>query len=94
MIDMHIARRMKQRREDYGISQKSLGEAIALTYQQIQKYESVRNRVPASTLWHITEQLQVPIGWFFEGVEVYSSREKEVYQRRHIQCMYHCSAYL
>jgi transcriptional regulator with XRE-family HTH domain len=51
-----------------GMSQKSLGDALGLTFQQVQKYEKGTNRIGASRLQHIASIQQVPISFFFEGV--------------------------
>jgi transcriptional regulator with XRE-family HTH domain len=49
------------------MSQTKLGDALGLTFQQVQKYEKGRNRVGASRLQHISQILQVPVEFFFEG---------------------------
>jgi transcriptional regulator with XRE-family HTH domain len=50
-----------------GMTQKSLGDALGLTFQQVQKYEKGTNRIGASRLQHIASIQQVPISFFFEG---------------------------
>jgi transcriptional regulator with XRE-family HTH domain len=55
------------RRKTQGMSQKKLGDALGLTFQQIQKYEKGTNRIGASRLQHIASIQQVPISFFFEG---------------------------
>jgi transcriptional regulator with XRE-family HTH domain len=55
------------RRQTQGMSQKKLGDALGLTFQQIQKYEKGTNRIGASRLQHIASIQQVPISFFFEG---------------------------
>jgi transcriptional regulator with XRE-family HTH domain len=66
-IDRHVGDRMRMRRKTQGMSQKCLGEALGLTFQQIQKYEKGTNRIGASRLQHIASIQQVPISFFFEG---------------------------
>ena len=66
-IDRQIAARLRKRRMDLGISSTSLGAAIGVTYQQVCKYERCVNRVSASRLYQIADQLNVPIGYFFDG---------------------------
>jgi transcriptional regulator with XRE-family HTH domain len=56
-----------------GMSQEKLGEALRLTFQQVQKYEKGTNRIGASRLQQIAEALRVPIEFFFEGVPHVSS---------------------
>jgi len=50
-----------------GMSQEKLGDALGLTFQQVQKYEKGTNRIGASRLQHISQILQVPVSFFFEG---------------------------
>ncbi len=67
-IDVHVGSRVRQRRTLLGLSQTALGEALGLTFQQIQKYERGENRIGASNLWKLTQALDVPVSFFFEGV--------------------------
>ena len=55
------------RRMMLGMSQTKLGDALGLTFQQVQKYEKGTNRIGASRLQHICQILQVPVAFFFEG---------------------------
>jgi len=65
--DRHVGGRIRLRRQMLGMSQQSLGEAVGLTFQQIQKYEKGANRVGASRLQQIAETLGYQPAWFFEG---------------------------
>ncbi|HYD98697.1 MAG TPA: helix-turn-helix transcriptional regulator [Alphaproteobacteria bacterium] len=65
-LDRHIGGRIRLRRTLLGMSQTALGNAIGLTFQQIQKYERGNNRVAASTLYVIAEVLDVPLSFFFD----------------------------
>src|SRR5712691_8404375 len=65
--DRHVGGRIRLRRQMLGMSQQSLGEAVGLTFQQIQKYEKGANRVGASRLQQIAETLGCQPAWFFEG---------------------------
>jgi transcriptional regulator with XRE-family HTH domain len=67
-IDKHVGSRIRMRRMMLGMSQEKLGDALGLTFQQVQKYEKGTNRVGASRLQHISEILQVPVSFFFEGL--------------------------
>ncbi|HEV3397429.1 MAG TPA: helix-turn-helix transcriptional regulator [Xanthobacteraceae bacterium] len=67
-IDQHVGNRIKLRRMMLGMSQGTLGNALGLTFQQVQKYEKGTNRVGASRLQQISQALQVPVAFFFEGV--------------------------
>jgi transcriptional regulator with XRE-family HTH domain len=65
-IDVHVGQRMRQRRTLLGMSQSVLGDAIGLTFQQVQKYERGANRVSGSRLFDLGRVLDVPIAYFFE----------------------------
>jgi transcriptional regulator with XRE-family HTH domain len=58
---------VRMRRLMLGMSQEKLGDALGLTFQQVQKYEKGTNRIGASRLQHITHILQVPVAFFFEA---------------------------
>ena len=76
-IDVHVGSRIRLRRTLLGMSQERLGEALGLTFQQVQKYERGVNRVSASRLFDLSHVLDVPIGFFFDDVPdaVLSRRE-------------------
>ena len=65
-IDVHVGSRVRLRRTLLGMSQEKLGEAIGLTFQQVQKYERGANRVGASRLYDLSRVLDVPVSYFFE----------------------------
>jgi transcriptional regulator with XRE-family HTH domain len=66
-IDKHVGSRVRMRRMMLGMSQEKLGDALSLTFQQVQKYEKGTNRIGASRLQQISLILQVPVAFFFEG---------------------------
>ncbi len=66
-IDRHVGSRVRMRRMMLGMSQEKLGNALGLTFQQVQKYEKGTNRIGASRLQQIAHILQVPVAFFFEG---------------------------
>nr|WP_296523784.1 helix-turn-helix domain-containing protein [Rhodoplanes sp.] len=66
-IDKHVGSRVRMRRMMLGMSQEKLGDALSLTFQQVQKYEKGTNRIGASRLQQIAHILQVPVAFFFEG---------------------------
>jgi len=66
-IDKHVGSRVRMRRMMLGMSQEKLGDALGLTFQQVQKYEKGTNRIGASRLQQISHILQVPVSFFFEG---------------------------
>lgn len=67
-IDVHVGGRVRLRRTLLGMSQEKLGEALGLTFQQVQKYERGVNRIGASRLFDISRVLDVPIGFFFDDM--------------------------
>jgi transcriptional regulator with XRE-family HTH domain len=66
-IDKHVGSRVRMRRMMLSMSQEKLGNALGLTFQQVQKYEKGTNRIGASRLQQISGILQVPVAFFFEG---------------------------
>jgi transcriptional regulator with XRE-family HTH domain len=67
-IDVHVGSRIRLRRTLLGMSQERLGEALGLTFQQVQKYERGVNRVGASRLFDLSRVLDVPISFFFDDL--------------------------
>jgi transcriptional regulator with XRE-family HTH domain len=65
--DKHVGSRVRMRRMMLGMSQEKLGDALGLTFQQVQKYEKGTNRIGASRLQQISHILQVPVSFLFEG---------------------------
>jgi transcriptional regulator with XRE-family HTH domain len=66
-IDKHVGSRVRMRRMMLSMSQEKLGDALGLTFQQVQKYEKGTNRIGASRLQQISHILQVPVAFFFDG---------------------------
>src|SRR5262245_28185712 len=69
-IDKHVGSRVRMRRMMLSMSQEKLGDALGLTFQQVQKYEKGTNRIGASRLQQISHILQVPVAFFFEGAPI------------------------
>lgn len=67
-VDVFVGKRIRMRRLEIGLGQKTLGETIGITFQQIQKYENGTNRVTSSRIMQIADVLKVPPTFFFEGV--------------------------
>jgi transcriptional regulator with XRE-family HTH domain len=74
--DKHVGSRVRIRRMTLGKSQSWLGNAVGLTFQQIQKYEKGTNRIGSSRLQQFANLLDVPVSFFFEGAPGASSRGK------------------
>lgn len=68
-VDIHVGKRVRQRRWLAGMTQQTLAELVGIKFQQIQKYETGTNRVSASRLWDIADALGVKVAYFFEGLE-------------------------
>lgn len=73
-VDVHVGGRVRLRRVFLKYSQEKLANALGLTFQQIQKYERGANRISASKLYELSQVLEVPIPYFFEGVEQVGGR--------------------
>jgi transcriptional regulator with XRE-family HTH domain len=73
-VDVHVGGRIKLRRTLLGLSQERLGDALGLTFQQVQKYERGANRVSASRLHDMARALGVPIGYFFDDLPSEAAR--------------------
>ena len=67
-VDVHVGNRLRQRRTLLGMSQEKLAAAFGVSFQQIQKYERGANRISASRLHLLTQILDVPVTYFFEGL--------------------------
>jgi len=67
-IDVHVGSRVRLRRTLLGLSQEKLGEAIGLTFQQVQKYERGANRIGASRLFDLSRVLDVPVSFFYDAM--------------------------
>ena len=73
-VDTHVGSRIRMRRIAMGMSQERLGEALGLTFQQVQKYEKGANRIGAGRLYATANALGVDVAFFFQGLE---SRHKK-----------------
>ena len=81
-VDVHVGRRVRERRREIGMSQTKLGNALGISSQQVQKYEVGIDRVMASRLWDIAEALEVDqVGYFFEGIQKRAKRKAKPRKR-------------
>lgn len=69
-VDTFIGHRVRLRRTQLGLSQSQVGQQIGVTFQQIQKFERAHNRITAKRLKQLSQVLNVPLDYFFDGVEV------------------------
>ena len=67
-VDVHVGSRVRLRRTLLALSQEKLGEAVGLTFQQIQKYERGANRIGASRMYDLSHVLDVPVSFFFKDM--------------------------
>ena len=74
-VDVHVGKRIRHRRWMNGTTQQQLAENVGIKFQQIQKYETGMNRVSASRLWDIAKVLDVPVSFFFEGLDEQSQAD-------------------
>lgn len=74
-IDQHVGARLRLRRSMLEMSQSELGDKLGVTFQQIQKYERGTNRIGASRLFNVSRVMEVPVAYFFEGLDESGSSE-------------------
>ena len=67
-IDLHLGRRLRRRRRLLGLTQQQLADSVGIRFQQIQKYECGANRISAARLWQLSEALQAPVSYFYDGL--------------------------
>ena len=80
-VDVHVGKRIRERRVSLGMSQEKLGEYLGLTFQQIQKYERGANRISAIKLWALSDFLKMSVEWFFDGLGNVGKGQKDVMTR-------------
>ncbi len=68
-VDVLVGRRARERRTLEGMSQTAVAEKLGLTFQQLQKYERGANRISASRLYELAQMFDVPVSYFYEGME-------------------------
>jgi transcriptional regulator with XRE-family HTH domain len=67
-IDQHVGERIRARRTELGLTQEQLAEALDVSYQQVQKYETGANRISAGRIFELARKLRVDVSYFFEGL--------------------------
>ncbi len=68
-VDVHVGQRVRQRRWMVGMTQQQLAARVGIKFQQIQNYETGANRISASRIWDIAAAMEVPVSFFFEGID-------------------------
>lgn len=74
-VDVHVGRRLRLRRTMMGLSQEAVAKAVGITFQQVQKYEKGNNAMNASRLYEFANFMNVPVAYFFEGLDAAASDE-------------------
>ena len=67
-VDVHVGARLRQRRTLLGMTQTNLGDALGMSFQQVQKYERGKNRISANRLYGLSQLFDVPVEYFFEDM--------------------------
>ncbi|MBV9509522.1 MAG: helix-turn-helix transcriptional regulator [Caulobacteraceae bacterium] len=80
-IDLHLGKRLRRRRRLLGLTQQQLADAVGVRFQQIQKYECGANRISAARLWRLSEALEVPVGYFYDGLAAVSEARDTLGER-------------
>ncbi|HYG89139.1 MAG TPA: helix-turn-helix transcriptional regulator [Azospirillum sp.] len=75
-IDVHVGARLRLRRTLLGLSQEKLGDAVGITFQQLQKYERGANRISASRLFNLAQVLDVSVSFFFDDMSASGTKSK------------------
>jgi transcriptional regulator with XRE-family HTH domain len=68
-VDVHLGRKIREIRASRGLTQEGLSKLLGISFQQLQKYETGRNRLSAGRLWMLCRRLEIPIASMFEGVD-------------------------
>ena len=79
-IDLHLGRRLRRRRRLLGLTQQQLAIQVGIRFQQIQKYECGANRISAARLWQLSEALESPVSYFYDGLEEAIERKEAANQ--------------
>jgi transcriptional regulator with XRE-family HTH domain len=80
-FNRRIGALLRRRRRELGLSQKQVAQAVGVTFQQIQKYETGVGLL-ASRLWELSRAVEVGVGYFFDGLERPPTREAQVRSSR------------
>lgn len=83
--DVHVGKKVREARVAKGLSQGQLGGVLGVSFQQVQKYEKGTNRIGSSRLWGMSQALDVPIAYFFEGLNGPVKDDQRVLSRRTIE---------
>ncbi|WPX96414.1 helix-turn-helix domain-containing protein [Candidatus Bandiella euplotis] len=76
-VDIHVGRKLKEKRLERGITQDDLAGSVNLTFQQVQKYEKGINRISSSKLYDFAKFLDIDVSYFFQGLDDYKIHNQE-----------------
>lgn len=71
-LDAHIGKKLRERRSELNLTQEQVGDAVGITFQQVQKYEKGINRISSGMLYKIASYLKINIAYFFDGLADYT----------------------
>jgi len=77
-VDAHVGKRLRLRRTMMGLSQEAVAKAVNITFQQVQKYEKGTNAMNAGRLFEFARFMNVPVAYFFEGLDPFSTTGDEM----------------
>ena len=81
-VDVHVGRRLFERRRALGLTQSELGQLVGVAFQTIQKYECAATRMSAARLWELSRAIDVTLDYFFEGLDTLpAAKAKAAHQR-------------
>ena len=83
-VDIHVGKKLRQKRLEHGISQDELANSVNLTFQQIQKYEKGSNRISSSKLFDFSKFLKTDIKYFFEGLTDCYNQDGEALEKTYL----------
>lgn len=78
-IDVHVGKQLARARMKMGLNQSEVARMLGLTFQQIQKYEKGTNRMSASVLWTLSEAMDLPVAYFFDGLKDGGNAAEQVF---------------
>lgn len=78
-VDVHAGKQLALARHAQGLNQTDVARMLGLTFQQIQKYEKGTNRMSASVLWTLSEKMNLPVSYFFQGLESNSTTAEHIF---------------
>lgn len=81
-IDLHLGKRLRRRRRLLGMTQQQLAMQVGIRFQQIQKYECGANRISAARLWQLSEALETPVSYFYDGLSEVLEQQSAPRQER------------